>query len=54
MTDTYIVYLSSGRDFDQRRFEPQLDCCYAQGWNRLVSAYFLCHLSVVYFHFPKA
>ena len=22
--------------------------CYAQGWNRLVSAYSLCHLSVVY------
>ena len=24
------------------------------GWNRLVSAYFLCHLSVVYFQFLKA
>ena len=39
MTDTFIIYLSGDSDFEQRRFEPELDYCYAQGWNRLVSAY---------------
>ena len=52
----YLYHLSFSwlSDFEQRRFEPELYYCYAQGWNRIASAYSLCHLSVVYFHFPKA
>ena len=40
--------------FEQRRLELELDYWHAQGWNWLVSAYSLCHISVVYFQFPKA
>ena len=40
--------------FEQKCFELELDYCYPQGWNRLVSAHSLCHLSLAYLQLPKA